>query len=114
MTLNGWRHLVVVVSMLLCMASGSSARADDLQAQAGTCATASDTDPSGTDIWQQALDLDGGAKAAAQTGPSLCLDPTQTQVAGGCCSGHGGPAGCDADTHKVICADGKKSKSCGC
>jgi hypothetical protein len=32
----------------------------------------------------------------------------------GCCTGHGGPAGCDAETHKVLCADGKKSKSCEC
>jgi len=109
MTLNGWRQLVAVISMLFCIAFAGSVRADDSQAQSGTCATASDTD-----LWQQALDLDGGAKVAAQTGPSLCLDPTQTQEAGGCCSGHGGPAGCDAETHKVICADGKKSKSCGC
>ena len=62
-------------------------------------------------LWQQALDLN----AAPQPGRAAsCADPTQIQVAGGCCEGHGGPAGCDADTHRVLCADGKKSKSCSC
>lgn len=63
-------------------------------------------------LWQEALDL-GQTGIPADTVAS-CTDPTQIQVAGGCCEGHGGPAGCDADTHRVKCADGKKSRSCSC
>jgi len=67
----------------------------------------------GTDnLWQQALDL---GQSGGQSGTvASCTDPTQIQVAGGCCEGHGGPAGCDADSHRVKCADGKRSKSCTC
>ena len=32
----------------------------------------------------------------------------------GCCSHHGGVAGCDAATGHARCADGSDSPSCGC
>ena len=94
------------MAIFLLLGMAGRAPADDLQTLSKTCAGESD-------LWQQALGLDGAATAAAQSAP-LCLDPTETQIAGGCCEGHGGPAGCDADTHRVLCADGKKSKSCSC
>ena len=110
MARNGWRRLVVAAFVLLCVIGMSGAApAGDPLGSPHTCATGR----SGG-LWQQTLDLDSDGKAAGQSAPSLCLDPTQVQEAGGCCTGHGGPAGCDAETHKVICADGKKSKSCSC
>jgi hypothetical protein len=110
MTRNGLCRFVAAVFTVLSIAGTlGAASADDLQSLSRTCAPASDSD-----LWQQALDLDGQGKAAAQTGSSLCLDPTEIQEAGGCCMGHGGPAGCDAESHMVRCADGKKSKSCAC
>jgi hypothetical protein len=63
-------------------------------------------------LWQQAFDLGQTGTPAGTT--SSCADPAPIQVAGGCCEGHGGPAGCDAASHRVLCADGKRSKSCTC
>jgi hypothetical protein len=66
------------------------------------------------DLWQQALELDRPAPQNGIARAQTCADPTRIQVAGGCCQGHGGPAGCDTATHRVLCADGKRSKSCSC
>jgi hypothetical protein len=83
--------------------TATASYADDAATQTQACG--------GGDPWQRALD----PGIASQPVPTAsCADPTRIQVAGGCCEGHGGPAGCDTDTHRVLCADGKKSKSCSC
>ncbi len=94
------RFLAPALALAIGLASGI-AIADGTASPAQLCGV----DP----LWQQALDQ----AAPAASAPS-CADPTQVQIAGGCCEGHGGPAGCDEDTHRVKCADGKKSKSCSC
>jgi hypothetical protein len=96
-----------VVALVLALAIGLAATAslaDDPAARTQLC---------GKDgAWQQALDQAAAPQGAATA--QSCADPTLIQTAGGCCEGHGGPAGCDAATHRVLCADGKKSRSCSC
>jgi hypothetical protein len=38
----------------------------------------------------------------------------QQEARSGCCSHHGGVAGCDYDTGHQRCADGSDSPTCGC
>jgi hypothetical protein len=102
-----FRTAIALVTALTCAIVTTVACADSPAPQTQLCG--------GGNLWQQALDLDPATAPQADVVPAQsCADPTQIQEAGGCCSGHGGPSGCDAETHKVICADGKKSKSCGC
>jgi hypothetical protein len=102
-----FKTAIAVVMALTCVLAATVGRADGPASQVQLCGPNS--------LWQQALDLDqAAAPPAGVADAQSCADPTQIQEAGGCCSGHGGPAGCDAETRKVICADGKKSKSCSC
>lgn len=41
-------------------------------------------------------------------------DPDLTPVQRGCCSWHGGVAGCDENSGRIICNDGTASPSCRC
>jgi hypothetical protein len=40
--------------------------------------------------------------------------PTDAEARSGCCSHHGGVAGCDTATGHAACNDGSDSPSCGC
>jgi len=40
--------------------------------------------------------------------------PVHQESRSGCCSHHGGVAGCDASTGHQACNDGSDSPSCGC
>ena len=42
----------------------------------------------------------------------LCVRPTFGQR--GCCSWHGGIAGCDRNVGRIVCNDGTYSPTCGC
>lgn len=44
----------------------------------------------------------------------LLLTFTQSYAKSGCCSHHGGVAGCDSNTGYQLCRDGSDSPSCLC
>ena len=104
-----WRAwLGASLAMVLAVSMVAAASAEDPAQQLRGCVGHSEGD-----LWQQALEIAPG-KPSLDNSAASCADPTRVQEAGGCCTGHGGPAGCDPETHKVLCADGKKSKSCEC
>lgn len=44
----------------------------------------------------------------------LFFSLTEVYAKGGCCSSHGGVAGCDSSTGRQLCKDGTTSPSCAC